>query len=89
MSDTLVLNKNYYAIHIMDWQRAISLLYQGHADALERALWVALRKLNEQYRIHENLARDHADAGMKKRLNESASSAKHDMEKLEEIISRL
>src|SRR5687768_11014485 len=38
MSDTLVLNKNYYAIHIMDWQRAISLLYQGHADALDENL---------------------------------------------------
>ena len=38
MSDTLVLNKNYYAIHIMDWQRAISLLYQGHAHALDEDL---------------------------------------------------
>jgi hypothetical protein len=35
MSDTLVLNKNYYAIHIVDWKRAISLLYQGHADVLD------------------------------------------------------
>lgn len=38
MSYTLVLNKNYYAIHVMDWQRAISLLYQGHADALDENL---------------------------------------------------
>jgi 5-methylcytosine-specific restriction endonuclease McrA len=35
MSDTLVLNRNYYAIHILDWQRAISLLYQGHAEAVD------------------------------------------------------
>src|SRR5262245_47211651 len=38
MSDTLVLNKNFYAIHIIDWQRALSLLYQGHADALDETL---------------------------------------------------
>lgn len=35
MSDTLVLNRNYYAIHIIDWKRAVSLLYQGHADVLD------------------------------------------------------
>lgn len=29
---------------------------EAHADALERALWVALRKLNEQHSIQENLA---------------------------------
>lgn len=35
MSDTLVLNRNFYAIHVMDWRRAMSLLYQDHADALD------------------------------------------------------
>ncbi len=38
MSDTLVLNKNFYAIHIVGWQRAVSLLYQGHADVLDERL---------------------------------------------------
>lgn len=35
MSDTLVLNRHFYAVHIMDWKRSMSLLYQGHADALD------------------------------------------------------
>jgi two-component system, chemotaxis family, protein-glutamate methylesterase/glutaminase len=30
---------------------------ESHADALERALWVALRKLNEQRGIQETLAK--------------------------------
>ena len=35
MNDTLVLNKNYLAIHIIGWQKAMSLLYQGHADVVD------------------------------------------------------
>ena len=38
MSDTLVMNRNFYAIHIVNWQRAISLLYQGHAEAVDEEL---------------------------------------------------
>ena len=34
MNDTLVMNRNFYAIHIVGWQRALSLLYQGHAEAV-------------------------------------------------------
>src|SRR5947207_3000333 len=64
-------------------------LSEGHADALERALWTALRKLNEQKAIQQNLAQVHADPGMRKRFDESASAAKQDMEKLHEILSRL
>ena len=64
-------------------------LSEGHADALERALWVALRKLNEQRSIQENLARVQTNPQMKKRFNEGAAAATYDMEKLHEIISRL
>jgi len=52
MSDTLVLNRNYYAVHISNWQKAISLLYQGHAQAVDDNLqtydfenWVELSKV--------------------------------------------
>lgn len=38
MSDTLVLNRNFYAVHIMGWQRAMSLLFTGHAEALDENL---------------------------------------------------
>jgi two-component system chemotaxis response regulator CheB len=64
-------------------------LSEGHADALERALWIALRKLNEQHAIQVTLAQTHSDAKMRERFNENAAAAKADMEKLHEIISRL
>lgn len=35
MNDVLVLNKNFYAIQVVDWKKAVSLLYQGLADALD------------------------------------------------------
>ena len=35
MSDTLVLNKNFMAVHVSEWQKVISLLYQGHAEAVD------------------------------------------------------
>lgn len=37
-ADTLVLNKGYYAVHVISWQRAMSLLYQGNATALDQDL---------------------------------------------------
>jgi 5-methylcytosine-specific restriction endonuclease McrA len=35
MNDVLVLNRNYYAIQIVDWKKAVSLMYQGLAEALD------------------------------------------------------
>ncbi|GAH05923.1 unnamed protein product [marine sediment metagenome] len=35
MSDSLVLNRVWYPIHITGWERAISLLYLGHAVAVD------------------------------------------------------
>jgi two-component system chemotaxis response regulator CheB len=64
-------------------------LSEGHADALERALWVAMRRLNEQHLIQSNLAEVQTDAHMKKRFIENAVAAKEDMEKLHEILARL
>lgn len=36
MSDVLVLNKAYVPVHIISWQRAISLMYTDHAEALDQ-----------------------------------------------------
>jgi len=54
MGDTLVLNRNYFAVHISNWQKAVSLLYQGHAEAIDENLqaynfedWVELTKMME------------------------------------------
>ena len=35
MSDTLILNRGWIPIHIMDWHKAIALLYKEHANALD------------------------------------------------------
>lgn len=35
MNDVLVLNKSYYAIQVVDWKKAVSLIYQGLANALD------------------------------------------------------
>ncbi len=34
----LVLNRNFAAIQTTDWQRAVSLVFQGHAEAVDRDL---------------------------------------------------
>ena len=64
-------------------------LSEGHADALERALWTALRKLNEQHAVQQALAQAEPDVSLKRRFNENAAAARDDMDKLHEIISRL
>jgi 5-methylcytosine-specific restriction endonuclease McrA len=40
-SDVLVLNRNFYAVHIANWQRALSLVYAEHA-----------RVVDEEYRTY-------------------------------------
>ena len=64
MSDTLVLNRNFAAIHIASWQKAVSLLYQGHAQAVDSDLcthdfndWVELsQKMKENQKGFVNSA---------------------------------
>ncbi len=36
MSDVLVLNKSYIPIHIITWQKAISLMYTNSAEAIDK-----------------------------------------------------
>jgi len=35
MQDVLVLNRNYYAVHITSWQNAIRLIYTEQADVID------------------------------------------------------
>ena len=63
---------------------------EAHADALERALWIALRKLNEQRSIQENLTHgDNRTGVMQKRHQENVDAVKRDIRLLHEILSRL
>jgi hypothetical protein len=51
---------------------------------------VALRRLNEQRTIHENLAAGtNGNASLKNRYLENASAADHDMKLLHEVLARL
>lgn len=36
MSEVLVLNRNYFAVHVADWQRVMTLLFQGHAQVVDQ-----------------------------------------------------
>jgi two-component system, chemotaxis family, protein-glutamate methylesterase/glutaminase len=63
---------------------------EAHADAVERAVWVALRTLRERQVLNEQVARDSArSAEVKKRFKENASAAAHDIKMLEEVLTRL
>ena len=35
MADTLVLNRSFHAVHIADWRKALTMVYQGHAEVLD------------------------------------------------------
>jgi two-component system chemotaxis response regulator CheB len=67
-------------------------LTDAHTDALERALWIAVRTLNERVAIHEALAqqqRQLENTRLAERLAETASSASHDVKLIREILDRL
>lgn len=36
LSDVLVLNKSFYAVHVTSWQRALSLVYVDHASVVDQ-----------------------------------------------------
>ena len=67
-------------------------LSEEHAEALERALWTAVRKLKERVVLHENLLKHKRNKGeneLFKRLEESVSMAKDDLKLLREILDRI
>jgi two-component system chemotaxis response regulator CheB len=67
-------------------------LSEEHAEALERALWTAIRKLKERVVLHQNLMEQKRNKGEQelfKRLEESVATAKNDMKLLREILDRI
>ncbi|OGR82863.1 MAG: hypothetical protein A2902_06740 [Elusimicrobia bacterium RIFCSPLOWO2_01_FULL_64_13] len=55
-TDVLVLNRNFYAIHITNWRRALSLLYLDHARVVDEEYrtynftdWKEMSKLIENH----------------------------------------
>jgi len=63
---------------------------EAHADAVERAIWVAIRKLRERQVINDQLSRDTSNsAQIRKRFKENTEAAAHDINLLEEVLSRL
>lgn len=67
-------------------------LSEEHSEALERALWTAVRKLKERVVLHENLLKHKRNKGeneLFKRLEESVAMAKADLKLLREILDRI
>jgi two-component system chemotaxis response regulator CheB len=67
-------------------------LTEGHKEALERALWTAVRTLNERVTMHRQFLRRERNPGEElifKRFQESVAAAERDVKLLREIISRI
>lgn len=66
-------------------------LSEQHTEALERALWTAVRKLKERVVLHKALVerkkRNKGEEELRKRLEESASTSERDLKLLREIWS--
>jgi two-component system, chemotaxis family, protein-glutamate methylesterase/glutaminase len=68
----------------------LSSFTEAHADAVERAVWVALRKLRERQVINDQLSRDSGNSPpVRKRFAENAAASAHDIKLLEEVLARL
>ena len=66
---------------------------EQHTEALERALWTAIRKLKERVVLHKELVerkkRNTGEEELKKRLEESVTTAESDLKLLREILERI
>lgn len=65
---------------------------EAHRDALERALWIAIRTLENRGQIHQFLAERAREAGDKRTLSdmlETAETAQRDMELIKQIMLKL
>jgi hypothetical protein len=66
---------------------------EQYAEALERALWTAIRKLKERVVLHKELVerrkRNKGEDELKKRLEESVAAAGNDLKLLGEILKRI
>jgi two-component system, chemotaxis family, protein-glutamate methylesterase/glutaminase len=67
-------------------------LSDQHTEALERALWTAIRKLKERIVLHEHLVerkRNNGEDELRKRLQESITTAEEDIKLLREVLDRI
>jgi two-component system chemotaxis response regulator CheB len=67
-------------------------LTDAHADALERALWVAIRTLKEKLTLQRMLVNKHGnqqEAALAKRIAEDADGISRDIELLEQVQARI
>ena len=67
-------------------------LTEAHEEVLERALWIAVRTLNERVTLHRQFLRRQRNVGEEsifRRFEESVAAAERDVELLREIIARL
>ena len=68
-------------------------LGEQHTEALERALWTAIRKLKERVVLHKNLVerrkRNKGEDELRKRLEDSVATAESDLKLLREILERI
>lgn len=65
-------------------------LSEQQAEALERALWTAIRKVKERIALRKELVerrkRNKGEEQLKKRLAESVATAENDLKLLREIL---
>jgi two-component system, chemotaxis family, protein-glutamate methylesterase/glutaminase len=68
-------------------------LTEQHSEALERALWTAIRKLKERVVLHQNLIerkkRNKGEEELRKRLEESVATSERDLKLLREVLDRI
>ena len=68
-------------------------LREQHTEALERALWTAIRKPKERVVLHKKLVerkkRNRGEEELRKRLEESVATAENDLKLLREILERI
>ena len=67
-------------------------LSEQHTEALERALWTAMRTLKERTVLHKKLIerkRNKGEQELRNRLEESIDTAENDLKLLREILDRI
>ena len=67
-------------------------LSEQHSEALERALWTAMRTLKERTVLHKKMIerkRNKGEQELRNRLEESIHTAENDLKLLREILDRI
>ena len=68
-------------------------LSEEHTEALERALWTAVRKLKERILLHQTLIerkkRNKGEEELSQRLEESVATAEQDLKLLRDVLDRI